>query len=1037
MVGGTRTTTSVYDLRGRPSTETDPASVVTTHTTDAAGNETRTVAGVVTTDRAFDGLGNVTTETTAPGTGDESITTRTFDGQGHELTTTVNGATTTRVFDKAGRLVSETVDGETTTHTYDRLGRETSTSDPATGTSTTVFDRLGRATRTTDANGLITDTVYDADGNAVSVTHPYTAGQTPAKDTTVLDALNRPTATIVNDVVTPSAPDEDVTTRTWYDAAGRTLTVQDPALITTRTIVNVRGLASQTIANCTDTGTVPVLDPPSCRGDQPQYHTATMNLVTNSTYDGSGAQLSSVSVRVSAPNIVTYVAFDAAGRTKATKDPRGTVTRTLYDSSGRVSTTIENCVNGSPPADWSDCTGTGTHDAATNLVTAFGYDARGNKVSETAANGRVTTSVFDDADQLVKTIDNDVASPAAPDQDVTTEYAFDDAGRQIAAKDPAGRVTVNVYDANGRLQKTITACKNSTPPASWWLCTGTATADWQTNLTTSYTYDAAGRKLSETAPDPSSTGVGAVTTRYAYDGAGRLCRVLEAATTDLQGLADPCATAVSGTTISNVSTRYLYDDNGNLTTMIDANGHQTSYGFDSSGRMTSLTDPDGKTLQWSYDASGNRVSQTNRTTANTQIVWTYDELNRMISRTADGVTVSYTYDGNGNRLTAGDGTRTITTVYDPLNRPTGVTTSDDTGAATSYTYSFSAPTWTDPSGAYAATLDKFGRQTSVTDPIHPGAPFTTTYGADGHPSAMTAPNGNGTAFTSDQAGRPLLRTTTGTGGVSRASYVWTRNAAGVVRSETSTITGDTSNGTATFGYDPLSRLTTFTAPPGVTNQTTSWQAVPNRASLQFGTGTPVTTTYDPANRPTVDSGGGSYTSDFDGRLLTMPGHVLTYDSLGRLTADTTGGATSAYTYDPLDRLRTVTRSGAVQRFRYVGATTAMAQVLDGAGSVIRSFGTDWTGTHFLDWTGSGQNQRVYGTNGHGDVTWTADGTGAVTASIRYDPWGVKQISTGSLPDFRFQGSWSDTATGLSWAVNRWYAPSLGRFRDRGLTTWVN
>ncbi len=588
-------------------------------------------------------------------------------------------------------------------------------------------------------------------------------------------------------------------------------------------------------------------------------------------------------------------------------------------------------------------------------------------------------------------------------------------------------MTVNVYDVDGRLQKTIAACKNTTPPASWWLCTGTATADWQTNLTTSYTYDAAGRKLSEKAPDPSSTGVGQVTTRYAYDGAGRLCRVLEAATTDLQGLADPCATAVSGTTIANVSTRYLYDDNGNLTTMIDANGHQTSYGYDPSGRMTSLTDADGKTVTWTYDAAGNRMSQTNRTTANTQIVWTYDELNRMTSRTADGVTTSYTYDGNGNRLTAGDGTRTITTAYDPLNRPTSVTTSDDAGAATSTTYSFSAPSWTDPSGAYAATLDPFGRQTSVTDPIHPGAPFTTTYGADGQPSAMTAQNGNATAFTSDQAGRPLTRTTTGTGGVARASYVWTRNAAGVVRSETSTITGDTSNGTASYGDDPLSRLTTFTAPPGVTNQTTSWEAVPNRASLQTGTGTPITTSYDSANRPLSDSGGGSYTSDFDGRLLTMPGHVLTYDSLGRLTSDTTAGARTDYTYDPLDRLRTVTRSGSVQRFRYVGATSAMAQVLDGAGSVIRSFGTDWTGTHLLDWTGTGANQRIYGTNGHGDVTWTADGTGVVTASARYDPWGVRQVSTGSLPDFRFQGSWFDSATNLSWAVNRWYAPSLGRF----------
>jgi RHS repeat-associated protein len=62
------------------------------------------------------------------------------------------------------------------------------------------------------------------------------------------------------------------------------------------------------------------------------------------------------------------------------------------------------------------------------------------------------------------------------------------------------------------------------------------------------------------------------------------------------------------------------------------------------------------------------------------------------------------------------------------------------------------------------------------------------------------------------------------------------------------------------------------------------------------------------------------------------------------------------------------------------------------------------------------------------VTWTASSTGTVSATLRYDPWGSLTASTGSsLPDFRFQGSWYDTTTDLSWVVTRWYAPSLGRF----------
>ncbi len=94
----------------------------------------------------------------------------------------------------------------------------------------------------------------------------------------------------------------------------------------------------------------------------------------------------------------------------------------------------------------------------------------------------------------------------------------------------------------------------------------------------------------------------------------------------------------------------------------------------------------------------------------------------------------------------------------------------------------------------------------------------------------------------------------------------------------------------------------------------------------------------------------------------------------------------------------------------------------------RRLANDWTGTRLLDWTGSGANQRFYGTNAHHDVTWTADDTGAVSNTLRYDPWGTLTASWGSsLPDFRFQGNWLDKQTDLTWIVTRWYAPALGRF----------
>jgi YD repeat-containing protein len=106
--------------------------------------------------------------------------------------------------------------------------------------------------------------------------------------------------------------------------------------------------------------------------------------------------------------------------------------------------------------------------------------------------------------------------------------------------------------------------------------------------------------------------------------------------------------------------------------------------------------------------------------------------------------------------------------------------------------------------------------------------------------------------------------------------------------------------------------------------------------------------FDNANRPTSDSGGGSYTSDADGRLTVRPGQRLEWDTLGRLTKvkpPSGNNAISEYTYDPLDRLLLVDHGGSNRiRLRYVGLTTSIGQLVDDpSGSVIWHIGTSWTG----------------------------------------------------------------------------------------------
>jgi len=626
---------------------------------------------------------------------------------------------------------------------------------------------------------------------------------------------------------------------------------------------------------------------------------------------------------------------------------------------------------------------------------------------------------------------------------VTTEYAYDASGNQTAVKSPTTTggasgytITRTDYDNLGRAIKSTVNCtiSGTTPPVdpAWKTCAGSGTADAATNVVTTVTYDGDGNRLSVTRPDPSATtgsSTATTTTRSAYDSAGRLCRVLENASVDLQTLPDPCATPVTGTATTNVSTFYGYDSRGNLASMKDGRGNTTGYGYDDRGRMTLLTDAATGALAWGFNDVANTRSQTNRTDttpATPTITWTYDAAGRVTSRAylddaGSPRTTTYGYDAASALVSAVDGTSSIGITNDRLGRPLSVTVSGDTAATTTYGYSFTAPTRTDASGVYTMAVDPFGRITSMLDPIHGTTPFTFAYGATGAVTTAVAPNANSTASTYDALGR-LLTKVTGT----RASYTMTYNRAGTRLTEASTITGDPANGTATTADDQLGRLTGF-AIPGIRTLGSTFDAVPNRTGLVTD-GTPASTTFDAANRPNT----GGYGYDADGRMTTRPGSAgsLEWDSLGRLArvrATPGGTLVAAYTYDALDRLLVVDRPGQTRiRFRYAGTSTAAAQVLDDAtGTVIRNVASGPEGTVLEDWLTT--SHRIYGTNGHHDTTWTADDTGAVTATLRYDPWGNVLRSTGTVPDWRFQGSWADTATGLEWSIARWYDPVQGTF----------
>ena len=76
----------------------------------------------------------------------------------------------------------------------------------------------------------------------------------------------------------------------------------------------------------------------------------------------------------------------------------------------------------------------------------FGYDAAGRSVTSTDPNNHTSTTVYDDADRVIATVD-----PLTH----RTSYGYDAAGNQVTLTDPRGNVTTTVYDELNRAVATV------------------------------------------------------------------------------------------------------------------------------------------------------------------------------------------------------------------------------------------------------------------------------------------------------------------------------------------------------------------------------------------------------------------------------------------------------------------------------------------------------------------------------------------------------------------------------------------------------
>ena len=868
------------------------------------------------------------------------------------------GRTTAYDNDPAGRLVrivdangnatiyhangndeqAQTMDalGNISGYNYDALGNLLSMRDPTARGTDYAYDNLNRLVAQQDTLGRTTTYTYTTDGLLRQLTDPlirtttYTYTTVPLTTTgsvTLLadgeDALGRVThfgynglgqMTVITDSLSQSSTVQ-------YDSAGRVTRSTDPS-----------GVAECREYDAADHLTAVVRN---CIAGQPSNETQ---------------------------NVRTEYGYDLVGRRVWERNPVGEVSRTFYDSDGKVTSQVAGCAISGVPS-------TTTCDAFTsisphlNRITSFGYDSLGRQASVTDTLGIATHTDFDTLDRPFRTWRNYVpGGPVDASTNVTSTLGYDQVGRTITTTDTLSRRSVAGYDAAGRVVTETQNYVDGNP------LTGTSDSDLVTlteynevgqpvTRTTNYidglwnpahpdednrtvtSYDKLNRVITSTesyvdgVASPGEVDTDRITT-YNYDEVGNmnysidpLGRVnlttydlLNRATEEIQNCTDGagnprtsnCATGHGTRSDENVRSTTAYTARGEVSTSTDPLGRVTHTFYDPLGRVTKqvmneggLTSPSDVPSQYAYDALGHTVIITDALNGLSHNEYnTAGWLTRKIDQTNRAV--RYSYDGLGRQTVETDAlNRETHTVYDALSRPTKSVTNWQDGVHGST----EAP---DVDLITSSAYDAVGRRLTQTAPDN----LSTHYEYDGldrlkliseNAGGVISPSDVKTTYTYDR--RSLLNSATDAENHQRQRGY---NAAGWLVSQT-----DPLSRTNTYGYDRVGRRLTVSDPRPMT-VTYGYDGL-NRTTTVAASGlTTITMQYDLASRRTGltdETGTTSYTYDGLDRI-TKADHSIDktvysgYDLLGRRTSlsTSTGSPALTYTYDGAGRMTGVLRN---------------------------------------------------------------------------------------------------------------------------------
>lgn len=615
------------------------------------------------TDYIYDKNGNTTCETEWNEKGEEETKTITsYDEHGQPLKTTMTQEGNPNLLEETTYQDSKQGTTQTTVITQgevkelsvtktDAMGREIETiNKDANGnilnSIVTIYDFMGRVlqTKTTSAGITQTDSItYDANGNVqtetnvsgVTISYDYDSLNRVIKATESADGINSVTETsygyenaqvhTLNGIksyqnlsVQTTKTNGRISEKTWTNATGQTVRSFKDGLYTDHVFTS-DGKEIATISLGTKTSgdekislqlydkkgqqTATIQNPEITKGTSDAIvKVGSSSIIQKTEYDIKGNEISQTDGN---GNQISYSYDDQNRVTEITKGGQKTKVSYQVNSDGSITTSVTDA-NGHvnkevASADGSVTTTTDFGDSNESITTKYAYDDRGNKLSETYANGAKKTYEYNSRNLLVKTQSYDKDGTKT----LSSKYRYDDQGQLLemidyrisSGTETAYRYTEYSYDKRGRITAFAEISQEIQP-----------TTDDIKDHQILYTYDSDGN-LSKVSYPTTKDGVHAVS--YIYDQNGWLSEI-------------KANVYSKGQTVEKSVRSYSYDDQGKVKEIKDHRNLLNSsdqaikkvYIYDSFDRVKEMTYTDlvtGKVMesyQYSYDKNSNITKKT-------------------------------------------------------------------------------------------------------------------------------------------------------------------------------------------------------------------------------------------------------------------------------------------------------------------------------------------------------------------------------------------------------------------------------------------